>query len=113
MKMIFLILLFLPAAATAGDPHHEPETVINNYSVINKYIDSTGKAALFAADQIHHSENISGLQIGAGASEVNGRVGIAAGAAITIPGYGMFNGLISKEGDEIYRGIGYNKNFKP
>ena len=114
MKIIFLILFLLPAIATAGDPHHEPgDTVVNNYTV-NKAVETNGQAALFAADQIHPSENISGLQLGFGAAQHKNDYGFAAGAAFNVKGWGMLNGSIAKEPNiEPFIGIGINLSLKP
>lgn len=115
MKKIFLILLFMVSAPVfAGDPHHEPiETVVNNYSV-NKTIETNGLAALYAADQIHPSENISGLQIGLGAAQYEEDYGFAAGAAFNVKGWGMLNGSVAKEPDsKPFIGIGINLSLKP
>jgi len=114
MKIIFLILFLLPALVIAGDPHHEPGgTVVNNYSV-NKTVETNGQAALYAADQIHPSENISGLQLGFGAAKYKDNVGFAAGAAFNVKGWGMLNGSVAKEPNiDPFIGIGINLSIKP
>lgn len=118
-KTIFILTCLLaiylvPEYVFAGDPHHEPGgTVVNNYS-INKTVETNGQAALFAADQIHPSENISGLQLGFGAAQHKNDYGFAAGAAFNVKGWGMLNGSIAKEPDiDPFIGIGINLSLKP
>jgi len=114
MKKLLIILFLASTPVFADDPHHKPvETVVNNYS-INKTIKTNGLAALYAADQIHPSENISGLQLGFGAAEHDQNIGFAAGAAFNVRGWGMLNGSVAKEPDsKPFVGIGINLSLKP
>ena len=112
---IFILIMTLGTTPSlADDPHHKPGgTVVDNYS-INKTVETNGQAALYAADQIHPSENISGLQLGFGAAEHDQNVGFAAGAALNVKGWGMINGSVAKESDiEPFIGIGINLSLKP
>ena len=112
MKKIMPLLLFfmLSAPVLAGDPHHAPES--GDYS-INKIIKTYGLAAIHAANQIHPSENVSGLQLGGGMAQVNGRTGGALGAAFNFKGLGLVSGSIAKEGKETIWGAGFNMSIKP
>jgi hypothetical protein len=113
-KLIFLIMIFPAVALASGNGHHHGhEETVNNYSVVNKYVNSYGLAAVHAANQIHPSENISGLQLGAGISQVNDRTGGAIGAAFNFQGLGLVSGSIAKEGDETIWGAGFNFSLKP
>ena len=112
-KIIILSIFILSAPVFAGDPHHNPETVVNNYS-INKFINTYGLAAVHAANQIHPSENVSGLQLGGGLAQDkdSGNFGGAIGAAFNFKGLGLVNGSYAKAGKIELWGVGLNFNFK-
>lgn len=104
--------MFFSDKAQAGDRRHH-ETTINNYNIVNKYSDCTGLTAIHAANQIHPSENISGLQFGGGLAKNGDCFGGAFGAAFNFKGLGLFNGSIAKENDETIWGAGFNISIKP
>ena len=113
-----LILLILAGtgcseAAFGGDPHHDYYAPVIDQTVVNNAIAVTGQAAIYAATQIHPSENISGFQFGAGIAQFNGRTGVAGGVAFTVPGRAMFNGSIAKEEKDTIYGFGFNVSIKP
>lgn len=111
--LVVLGFVFFPVALKASDRHHHHhETTVNNYSI--KAADTTGLAALFAADQIHPSKNISGLQLGFGAAQYKSELGLAAGAALNVTGWGMLNTSIAKEEkSDPFIGIGINLSIGP
>jgi len=115
LSLAIIIGLCLGIISAKADERHNGhhETIINNYSIVNEYVNTNGLAAIFAATQIHPSENISGIQLGGGIAQVGSRVGIAGGVAITVPGRAMFNGSIAKEGNETFFGLGFNLSIKP
>lgn len=113
VSAIIVGLLIGVASAKADNSHHRhDETTVNNYSISN-VINTNGLAAIYAATQIHHAENISGVQLGGGIAQFGDRFGFAAGAALNVPGRAMFNGSVAKEGDETFFGLGINLSIKP
>jgi len=108
-------MIAFPFVALAGGNghHHDHEEAVNNYSVVNQYVNSYGLAAIHAANQIHPSENISGLQIGGGLAQVNGRTGGAVGAAFNFQGIGLVSGSVAKDGGQTIWGAGFNISIKP
>jgi len=112
--MIFLIMLIVSGNALAGGSHHHDhhDTTTNTITTV-RIVDTNGLAAIHAAAQIHPSLNVSGIQLGAGIAQANGRTGLAAGAAYNVKGWALFNGSVAKEGDDAMFGFGFNVSLKP
>ena len=115
MKKLLIILFLASSPLFAGGSHHghrDHETTVNNYSLVNQ-AECTGLAALGAMNQIHPSENVSGLQLGGGVAMNGDCFGKAIGAHLNVKGWGVVGGSIAKENDETIWGAGFNFSLKP
>jgi len=100
-------MLIVSGNALAGGSHHHDhhDTTTNTITTV-RIVDTNGLAA-------NPSLNVSGIQLGAGIAQANGRTGLAAGAAYNVKGWALFNGSVAKEGDDAMFGFGFNVSLKP